>query len=176
MSGFLRPELAAWLTRWREPLAWGALLACGLWLIWRGYQRLEVLYFAPGLLMAATGLALLRGSLRRARLATEAAAEGIVVVDEARIGYFGPREGGFVDLPAVVRVEIVSRPHAPQSSAHAWVLTSEDGSRLVIPLGAQGADGLFDALSPLPGIDFDAGVAAIGSAGAQRAVVWKKAG
>lgn len=176
MSGFLRPELAAWLRRWREPLIWGALMVCGLWLIWRGYQRLELILFAPGLAMAATSVALLRGSLRRAQLAAEAAAEGVVVVDEARIGYFGPREGGFLDLPSVVRVEIVTRPHEPAASAHAWVITAEDGSRLVIPLGAQGADGLFDALNPLPGIDFDAGVAAVARPGAQRAVVWRKAG
>ena len=49
----------------------------------------------------------------------------------------------------------------PPASPHAWVITAEDGTRLTIPLGAEGADGLFDALSPLPGIDFDAGIAAV---------------
>ncbi len=172
----MRPELVAWLRQWREALVWGALLLWGLWLVWRGYRWLEPLYFVPGLMMVAAGAALVRGAVGRARLATEAAAEGVVVVDEARIAYFGPREGGFMDLPSVVRVEIVPRPHAPRDSAHAWVLTAEDGGRLVIPLGAQGAAALYDALSPLPGIDFGAGVTAVAAPGPQRAVVWRKAG
>jgi hypothetical protein len=64
----------------------------------------------------------------------------------------------------------------PTASAHAWVLTAEDGTRLTIPLGAEGADRLFDALSPLPGIDFDAGAAAVAGPGPGRAIVWRKAG
>ena len=95
-----------------------------------------------------------------------------MVIDEARIAYFGPRDGGFVDLPAITRVEIVSRPHVPPASPHAWVITAEDGTRLTIPLGAEGADGLFDALSPLPGIDFDAGIAAVTARRPGRATVW----
>ena len=42
---FLRPELAARLRRWREPLVWGALLAFGVWLAWRGYGALAPLPF-----------------------------------------------------------------------------------------------------------------------------------
>ncbi len=101
--------------------------------------------------------------------------EGVVVIDEARIAYFGPRGGGFVDLPSIVGVEIVTRPHVPPDSTHAWVLSAEDGTRLVIPIGAEGADRLFDALSPLPGIDFDAGVAAVAARGPGRATMWRKA-
>ena len=56
------------------------------------------------------------------------------------------------------------------------MITAEDGTRLTIPLGAEGADRLIDALSPLPGIDFDAGVAAINARRPGRATVWRKAG
>ena len=125
-----------------------------------------------GLLLAAAGLGLLRGALRRLRLPAGTLAEGVVMIDEARIAYFGPRDGGFVDLPAITRVEIVTRPHLPPSSPHAWVITAEDGTRLTIPLGAEGADGLVDALSPLPGIDFDAGIAAVQARRPGRATVW----
>lgn len=173
---FLRPELAARLRRWREPLVWGALLALGLYLAWRGYGALAPLAFAIGLACAATGLGLLQAAIRRVRLTAGEMDEGIVVIDEAQIAYLGPRQGGVVDLPAVVRVEIVTRPHALPGSPHAWVITGEDGTRLTIPLGARGAEGLLDALSPLPGIDFDAGVAAVAAGGAGRATVWKKAG
>jgi hypothetical protein len=173
---FLRPEHAEWLRRWREPLAWGALLAAGAWLIWQGYSRLAPLQFAAGLILAAAGLGLLRPALRRVRLRADAPGAGVVVIDEWRIAYLGPRDGGFVDLPSIVRVEIVTRPHVPPDSAHAWVLTAEDGTRLTVPLGAEGADRLFDALSPLPGIDFDAGAAAVATGRPGRATVWRKAG
>ena len=173
---FIRPELLARLHHWREPIGWAALLATGVFLVWRGYVRLEPLLFVLGLLLAAAGAGLLRAALRRLRLSSATLSEGVVVIDEARIAYLGPRDGGFVDLPAVTRVEIVSRPHLPPSSPHAWVITAEDGTRLTIPLGAEGADALFDALSPLPGIDFDAGIAAVSARRPGRAIVWRKAG
>lgn len=172
----IRLDLRARLRIWRESLAWAALLLGGLWLVWQGYLLLAPLALALGLICAAAGLGLLRDSLRRARLRLEAPAEGLVLIDEARIGYFGPRDGGFIDLPSITSVEIVTRPHIPPASGHVWVLTAEDGTRLIIPLGAKGADRLFDALSPLPGIDFDAGVAAVLGPGAHRATVWRKAG
>jgi hypothetical protein len=173
---FVRPELAARFRIWREPIAWGALVAVGGWLAWHGYRRIDLLIFVLGLGLAATGLGLLRGALRRLRLHAEQPGEGVVVIDEARIAYLGPRGGGFVDLPAIARVEIVTRPHVPPDSAHAWVITADDGARLTIPLGAEGAERLLDALSPLPGIDFDAGAAAVAARRAGRAVVWRRAG
>ncbi|MFO1107410.1 MAG: hypothetical protein U1E34_15085 [Amaricoccus sp.] len=172
----IRPEIAAWVRVWREPLLWGALLLAGLWLVWQGYLALEPATIALGLLCAAAGLGLLRDALRRARLRLEAPAEGMVLIDEGRIAYLGPRGGGFIDLPSIVAVEIVTRPHVPPASGHVWLLTAEDGERLTIPVGAKGADRLFDALSPLPGIDFDAGVAAILGPGAHRATVWRREG
>jgi hypothetical protein len=173
---FIRPELAERLRHWREPIGWGLVFAAGLWMVWSGYARLEPAVFVLGLLAAAAGLGLMRSAVRRLRLSADVPAEGVVVIDEARIVYLGPRAGGVVDLPSVTRVEIVTRPHVPPASPHAWVITAEDGTRLTIPLGAAGAEGLFDALSPLPGIDFDAGIAAVAARGPHRTVVWKKAG
>jgi hypothetical protein len=173
---FMRPELAARFRRWREPLVWAALLALGIWLAWRGYGSLAPLPFLLGLLLAAAGLGLLRAAVRRLRLSASALDEGVVLIDEARIAYFGPRQGGVVDLPSVVRVEIVTRPHLPPDSGHAWVITADDGTRLTIPLGARGAEGLPDALTPLPGIDLDAGAAAVAAGGAGRTTLWRKAG
>ena len=172
---FVRPELAARLRPWREPAAWAALLAFGLYLTWQGYSGLAPLTFVAGLAAVATGLGLLRPALRRARLAGRPLDEGVVVIDEWRIAYLGPRDGGVIDLPAIVRVDIVTRPHLPPASGHAWVLSAEDGTRLVVPLGAAGADRLFDALSPLPGIDFEAGAEAVAARRPGRATVWRKA-
>lgn len=173
---FIRPELRARLHTWREPIAWGALTLLGATLILQGYADVAPLSFILGLLSAGIGLGLLLPALRRVRLASETQAEGVVMIDEARIAYLGPRGGGYVDLPSVARVEIVTRPHIPPASPHAWVITTDAGERLTIPLGAEGADGLLDALSPLPGIDFDAGVAAVLSRRPGRAVMWRKAG
>ena len=170
---FVRPEVADAFRRWREAAAWAALLGLGAWLVWQGYRDLAIVSFVVGLAAAATGASLLVAALRRMRFRGPPG-EGIVVVDEARIAYLGPRGGGVVDVPALVRVEVVTRPHELAGSGHAWVLTAEDGTRLVIPIGAAGADGLFDALSPLAGIDFDAGAAAIAATGPGRAIVWTR--
>jgi hypothetical protein len=173
---FLRAELAERMRIWREPAAWGLLLLLGLWLIWQGYSRLAPLSFAAGLIFAATGLGLLLPSVRRVRLRVEALGEGVVVIDEWRIAYFGPRGGGFIDLPSIVRVEIVTRPHVPPDSAHAWVLSADDGTRLVVPLGAEGAERLLDVLSPLPGIDFDAGANAVATRQPGHVTLWSRTG
>ncbi len=161
---------------WREPILWAALLALGLWLIFAGYRDLAALELVAGLLASAIGLSLLRDALRRRRLRADVPSEGMVIIDEARIGYFGPRGGGFVDLPAVVSVEIVTRPHVPPESGHAWLIRAEDGSHLVIPLGAHGAEALVPTLGALPGIDFDLGAEAVADPGARRAMLWRKAG
>jgi hypothetical protein len=97
-----------------------------------------------------------------------------VEVDEGRISYFGPRGGGFVDIASVTRVELATRPHLLPGTGHAWVLTADDGTQLTIPLGAQGAERLPDALSPLPGLDLGAGAAALGSRRAGRVLVWAR--
>ena len=168
----IRPEAVARLRMLREPVLSVAVLGAGLWLIWRGYVEVGPLALGAGTLLALAGGGLLRASLRRMRLTSAQIAEGVVVIDEARIGYMGPRDGGFVDLPSLVAVEIA----AQRSGVHAWVLTADDGTRLEIPLGAKGAERVFDALSALPGIDFDAGAAALGPSGPRRIRLWERAG
>jgi len=167
----LRPEAVARMRMLREPILSVAVLGAGLWLIWRGYVEVGPLALAAGTVLALAGGGLLSVSLRRIRLMSAEIGEGVVVIDEARIGYMGPRDGGFVDLPSLVSVEIA----ALRSGIHAWELTAEDGTRLSIPLGAKGAEGIFDALSSLPGIDFDAGAETLKPSGPQRIRVWGRA-
>lgn len=170
----VRSEVGARLRDWREPVIWAALLLLGLYLVFLGYANLAPLSFLAGLIATATGFGLLRDSLRRRRLRAGAPSEGVVVIDEARIGYFGPRGGGFVDLPAIASVEIVTRPHVPPGSSHAWVIRADDAEALVIPVGAHGAEALVSTLSALPGIDFDLAAATVSGPGARRATLWRK--
>lgn len=173
---FIRPELVEDWRRWREAITWGALAFAGAWTIWSGIRTGGLLQIAFGLVAIPAGLALMRAAVRRVRLLPAANDEGLVLIDEGQIVFMGPRHGGSIDLPSIVRVEIVTRPHIPPASAHVWVITGDDGTRLTIPLGAAGADALLDALTPLPGIDFDAEIAAVGGIGPKRATVWRKAG
>ena len=54
-----------------------------------------------------------------------------------------------------------------------WRLSAVDGAPLTIPEGAEGADGLLDALAPLPGFDGGAMVRAVrGRTGTT--VVWRR--
>lgn len=165
---------AGWLYRWREPLVWGALAAAGLGLAVQALQPFAPVLLGFGGLVAFAGLALLVSALQRRAFRVETPGEGIVEIDEGRISYFGPRTGGVVELTSIVRVEIATRPHVLPDSAHAWVLTDEDGNRLVIPLGALGAEGLPDALSPLPGLQLGPGVAALAHNRPGATLLWER--
>jgi hypothetical protein len=150
---FVRPELAEAFARRREAILWAAALVLGLWLIWRGYVRVDALVLVAGMILAATGFALLVGAIARLRLAAGGPGPGVVLIDEGRIGLLGPTGGGFADLSTLAAVEVSGRPGTQD---RAWVLHAEDGSTLVIPFGAAGADRLPDALSALPGLDLAA--------------------
>ncbi|WP_111429767.1 hypothetical protein [Rhodobacteraceae bacterium DSL-40] len=152
---FVRPEVAARFARWREVLLWAAVAALGLWLGARGLAQGAWLVALPGGLALLTGGLLLRGAIRRVRFAALPPGEGVVMVDEGRIGFFGPTTGGFIDLAALCRVEI--RP----GRAPCWRLVADDGTVLDIPAGARGNEHLPDVLGVLPGIDFGAGLATL---------------
>jgi hypothetical protein len=129
----VRPELAQRLTRWREVIVWGAVLAVGLALVVRGLSPVAPLLLLAGGVAALIGAALLSAALRRVAFGSAGPAEGVVEIDEGRIGYLSPNWGGFMDVGAVVRVELVSRQGLFGGGGHAWVLTSEDGERLTGP-------------------------------------------
>ncbi|MCX7286434.1 MAG: hypothetical protein NTW20_02425 [Rhodobacterales bacterium] len=174
---FIRPEIIAGLTRWREVIAASALGALGLWLLVQHGYLLPIL----GLALAAIGLGWVLQALRRRRFAQDGEAPGIVRVTEAQIGYLGPRVGGFVGLPDLVEVRLLTL-----RGRRIWKLRQSDGETLHIPVEAQGAEALFDAFMALPDMDSAALVAALGStattdskvialAGADR-LIWSRKG
>ena len=150
----IRPELLAQLHRWREVIAGLAVAAIGLWIAWQGGYLLLPL----GLIVAALGIGWALQSLRRLRFHQDGEAPGILRVTEAQIAYMGPRTGGFIGLPDLVEIRLLTL-----RGRRIWRLKQADGQLLHIPVEADGADALFDAFAALPGMDTAALVAALGT-------------
>lgn len=168
---FVRPEVAAGFRRWRERVLWTALGILGLGLIWQGFAVNSPLALAVGVGAALASAGLLRTAVRRVRLSRVGPAEGVLMIDEARIAYLGPHGGGFVDVPTLAAVEIIRRPGGGDA---VWRLVAEDGAELVVPVGARGAEALPDALSALADIDAGRALEALAAGGGARVALWRK--
>jgi hypothetical protein len=150
----IRPELRAALHRNAELLVALALAAFGGWTATRGGYLLTPL----GLALLAMGAGWALTTWRRLRFQQDGEAPGIVRVTEAQIAYFGPRVGGFVGLPELVELRLLTL-----RGRRIWKLKQADGQLLHIPVESDGAEALFDAFATLPGIDMATLVAALGS-------------
>lgn len=151
---FIRPELSAAAWHWREVLAGAAVAGFGGWTATRGGYLLTPL----GLALLALGLGWAITAWRRLRFQQDGEAPGIVRVTEAQIAYYGPRVGGFVGLPDLSEIRLLTL-----RGRRIWKLKQGDGQLLHIPVESDGAEALFDAFASLPGIDMAALVAALGS-------------
>ncbi|WP_226782959.1 hypothetical protein [Oceaniglobus trochenteri] len=150
MSGFIRPELRAALAPWREALLGAALVLFGLyWALWGG----GLMRWVGGAILLA-GVAIALPAVRRARFPGAGNGPGMVDVDERQITWFGPDGGGAISIDAIVRVEFDTR------QGRTWVFHTDGAAPLRVPADAAGADKLFDALAPLPGLDYDAAIRA----------------
>jgi hypothetical protein len=168
---FVRPEIVERLRPWRESLIWGAGVAVGLGLMWLGLRGWSFVALGSGFLLAGASLGLLLSALRRHRLRAVAPDEGMVLIKEGRIGYLGPRGGGFLDLDELLRIDIVSDGHRA-----AWSLADLHGGALRIPVGARGADAIYDALGPFAQLDDEALTAGLTTRRAGRFPVWERPG
>jgi hypothetical protein len=151
---FIRPELRAVAWRWREVLAGAALALLGAWTVAQGGYFLTPL----GLAVLGLGAGWALTSWRRLRFRQDGEAPGIVRVTEAQVAYFGPRVGGFIGLPDLAEIRLLTL-----RGRRIWKLKQGDGQLLHIPVESDGAEALFDAFAALPGIDTAALVAALGS-------------
>lgn len=152
----IRPELRAALHRGREVIAAAAMGALGLWVALQGGWLLQAL--GAGLVLVALAWAV--PAVRRLRFGQDVAAPGVVEVDEGQVAYLGPAFGGFVALPDLVEIRLVT-----MRGRRLWRLRQADGQALLIPVDAAGADRLFDAFASLPGMDTGALVAALAPGG-----------
>jgi hypothetical protein len=168
---FVRPELVERLRPWSETLLWGAVAGLGLLFLGQGVQAGALLPLMVGLLLMGGGGIFLVAALKRRPLQGQAADEGVVQVQEARIGYFGPRGGGFVDLGAIERVDMVT-----DGQRAAWWLQDAEGVPLRIPVGARGAERIYDALAAAVPLDEEALKAALATRQPARFPLWVRTG
>lgn len=170
MSGFLRPEAVALLTRWREVIGGGvAVMVGGLLVMQIGYVQQGL---GIGLIAVALGYIVL--ALRRLRFAGAADAPGVVSLDEGQIAYFAPSIsgtiGGTIDLSDLRELRL-RHDHGRLS----WFLVT-DTHALAIPHDAAGADQLFDAFSALPDLGPATLLQAVQSKHKGTAIVWRRKG
>lgn len=168
----IRPEALARLSQWREAGFAAALVALGLWCLWLGGW----VFWPLGLALLALGLPLGVISLRKRRFAraTQGHDAGLIELDEAQLGWFGPSGGGFVSLDELVELRLIAR-----GSQRFWRLKQADGQALLVPVATEGSEALFDAFTALPGMNSGALVAALKAAPSPDdslgPIIWRRA-
>jgi hypothetical protein len=150
-------RVAAWAARRGEVLLSAAAALLGLFLF-ADNASASVFWAAVGFAVMMLGLLNLRGAVLRLRLARDGDGPGVVLIDEGQIAYMGPDAGGIVAIDAIDAIALGTGADGPVLR-----ITRRDGPPIAIPMAAQGADGLIDALAVLPG--FDPGALAKASAG-----------
>ncbi|MFQ1699422.1 hypothetical protein ACJ5NV_02390 [Loktanella agnita] len=166
MSDFIRPELRAFMWRWRDVLMGAVLALLGLWWglggvgisRWLGYTTI-----ALGIIWAVAGV-------QRARFRQGGDGPGVVQIRERRLAYFGPLDGGVIDVDDMTMLELDPEGYP---SPH-WVLSGVGGQRIAIPVNATGAEDLFDIFAGLPGIKTTVMLDLLSRSPDKRVIVWTK--
>lgn len=160
----IRPEVAARLQRWHEVIAALLALAFGLWVLTRGGW----LFGALGLVIAGVALGLARAAWQRLRFVPQGEAPGVIEIDEGQVAWFGPGGGGFLSLAELTGLGLIR-----VQGLRCWQLRQSDGQALLIPVAAEGADRLYDALTALPGIEGEVLVRALATE-ADQPFLWRR--
>ncbi|MEM1373543.1 MAG: hypothetical protein AAGF78_04065 [Pseudomonadota bacterium] len=166
----IRPEARQVLMEWREVILGAAFCVIGGNWVLSG----TALQPALGVFFVLGGLVFIWLGYRRVRFPQGGGGPGMVEVTERQISYFTAQGGGAITIDGLARVEVRSGKGGID-----WVFTVESGEALVIPGSARGAEGLFDALVPLPGINYDQAVQAARAPGSlaqgpDTFLIWQK--
>jgi hypothetical protein len=166
MADFFRPEAKALIWRFRD--VWGALsvLGLGIWWAITGLGFVQWLGFA----IAALGAMLLVAGVQRGRFRQGSDGPGIVQITERRLAYFGPLDGGVMDINDLSRLSFDPTGHP----APYWILTGPEEGDIAIPTTATGAEALFDAFSSLPGIQTEKMLGVLSDPPDHRVVIWSR--
>ena len=144
MADLIRPEVMETLARWRGEIGAVAVGAFGGWLGFYAYGSIAILGWA---LLVLSPVLLLIAVQRRRFADAGGEGAGVVALVEGRIGYFSPTGGGFIALDELTEIRLV-----PHNGARAWLLRARGSPDLLVPLGAEGDEALFDAFVTLPGL------------------------
>ncbi len=167
---FIRPEVAALLKKWREAMIAGAILLGSL----QAASATTGLVNALAWVTALIGAALFIEGVRRARLPQDSGGVGVVELDERQITYLGPHGGGAISINELARVKVFTTDQGPAGSDFFWQFTDGAGQRLTIPGDAENASALFDALTALPGADYEQVIKASSSVEQGEFLVWER--
>lgn len=148
----IRPEALAALSRWSEVIVAVVVALAALWIGTRGGWLLA----AVGILLGAAALVLARMAWQRLRLTSGEAGPGVVEIDEGQIAWYGPGIGGYVSVQELSEIGLVT-----VQGIRVWRFLQKDGQLLLVPVGAKGVEGLFDALNALPGLEIGPMIAAL---------------
>jgi len=166
MADFIRPEVKAMAWRFRDVIVAVGVLVWGIWLAYGGLGIVPWIGYALILL----GVVLLIAGLQRARFRQGSDGPGIVQITERRLAYFGPLDGGVMDIADITTLAFDPGGHpAPH-----WVLTGPDAREIAIPTTARGAELLFDTFSILPGMRADKMLGVLSEPPDQRVVIWSR--
>jgi len=166
MSDFIRPEVKALAWRFRDVIVAGFVAAWGLWLAVTGLGIVPWIGYA----LIALGAILLLAGFQRARFRQGSDGPGVVQITERRLAYFGPLDGGVMDIADVTKLVFDPSGHpAPH-----WVLTGPEAREIAIPTTASGAELLFDTFSSLPGMQTEKMLGVLSDPPDQRVVIWSR--
>lgn len=142
----IRATAGSALKIWAEPIfVFGILAALIISLL--SDTRVSATYLGVFVVICLALIVWGINAVARARLKSNSTGEGVVLLDEGRIGHFGPETGGFVDIDALTSVQLSGPP-----GKRCWVLSHLDGPPITIPVTARDADQLIDFLVSLDGV------------------------
>ncbi|MEL7277477.1 MAG: hypothetical protein AAGK98_13480 [Pseudomonadota bacterium] len=162
---FIRPEVSGIIWKYREPIIWVPVMLSSLWMLMNARGFLMIALCA---VLYAVSTAFLLVSVQRVRFRQATASAGVVVIDERRVGYFGPVTGGSLEMDELGELELIMADNEPQ-----WRLTDKTGQCITVPTAAKGADGLFDLFTALPGFSMDAALRALEARSEVDVSLWK---
>ena len=166
MNDFFRPEVRAFFRQWQEVIIAAGLALFGIWWALTGVGITQWL----GVIFIVLGVGWAVAAAQRARFAQDGDGPGVVQIRERRLAYFGPLDGGVMDVADLSKLEIDPTSHPDPS----WVLTGIDGQILAIPINAAGAEGLFDVFAALPDIRTNTVLDVLSHTPDARVTVWSR--
>jgi hypothetical protein len=148
----IHPSALTLLRHWVEVVLAGMVALLGLWAAAQGGYVLLPIGAVITLLAAGYGLA----AYQRMRFAQDPTAAGFIEVTEGQIAYFAEDGGGFISLPELIELRLVT-----VRQSRLWRLKQRDGQALLIPVDAAQNAALFDAFASLPQMNSAALLAAL---------------